>query len=136
MSLQNNSQSNYHPEFEFGHGLSYSEYAISELKLSTDTLLKNEELKISFVVKNKGSMDGTKNIDLFVKDHYASLAPDVKNLKDFTKVFLKAGQEKEVVFEVDKNDLFFYNKNGKELLEEGDFTISVEDKSKSFYFKD
>ena len=126
----------YHPEFEFGHGLSYSEYAISELKLSTDTLLKNEELKISFVVKNNGSMDGTKNIDLFVKDHYASLSPDVKNLKDFTKVFLMAGQEKEVVFEVDKNDLFFYNKNGKELLEEGDFTISIEDKSKSFYFKD
>mgnify|MGYP001173766259 FL=1 len=125
----------YHPEFEFGHGLSYSEFAISELILSTDTLQKNKELKISFIVKNNGSMDGTKNIDLFVKDHYASLAPDVKNLKNFTKVFLKAGEEKEVVFEVDKNDLFFYNKNGKELLEEGDFTILIEDKSRSFYFK-
>ena len=125
----------YHPEFEFGYGLSYSEFAISELILSTDTLQKNKELKISFIVKNNGSMDGTKNIDLFVKDHYASLAPDVKNLKNFTKVFLKAGEEKEVVFEVDKNDLFFYNKNGKELLEEGDFTILIEDKSRSFYFK-
>ena len=125
----------YHPEFEFGYGLSYSEFAISELILSTDTLQKNKELKISFIVKNNGSMDGTKNIDLFVKDHYASLAPDVKNLKNFTKVFLKAGEEKEVVFEVDKNDLFFYNKNGKELLEEGDFTILIEDKSRSFYYK-
>ena len=125
----------YHPEFEFGYGLSYSEFAISELILSTDTLQKNKELKISFIVKNNGSMDGTKNIDLFVKDHYASLAPDVKNLKNFTKVFIKAGEEKEVVFEIDKNDLFFYNKNGKELLEEGDFTILIEDKSRSFYFK-
>ena len=125
----------YHPEFEFGYGLSYSEFAISELILSTDTLQKNKELKISFIVKNNGSMDGTKNIDLFVKDHYASLAPDVKNLKNFTKVFLKAGEEKEVVFEIDKNDLFFYNKNGKELLEEGDFSILIEDKSRSFYFK-
>ena len=126
----------YHPEFKFGHGLSFSEFNVTELKLSTDTLSKNEKIKISFKVKNNGTTDGAKYIDVFVKDHYASLAPDVKNLKDFTKVFIKAGLEKEVVLEMDKNDLFFYDKEGKEILEKGNFTILVEGEGKTFYFKD
>lgn len=124
----------YNPEFKFGDGLSYSNFSISELKLSKDTLIKSEKINVSFLVTNYGLIDGNKNIDMFIKDHFASLAPDVKNLKGFKKVFLKAGEKKTINFEIDKNDLFFYDENGKKLFEEGIFSIQIEDEIKSFYF--
>jgi beta-glucosidase len=125
----------YHPEFEFGSGLNYAEFSISDLKLSTDTLIENEKIEVSFTVENLSKIEGTKNIDVFVKDHYASLAPDVKNLKYFVKVFLKAGQKDEITLQLDKNDLFFFNDKGEKLIEEGGFSILIEDESKSFYLK-
>ena len=125
----------YHPEFEFGSGLNYAEFSISDLKLSTDTLIENEKIDVSFTVENLSKIEGTKNIDVFVKDHYASLAPDVKNLKYFVKVFLKAGQKDEITLQLDKNDLFFFNDKGEKLIEEGGFSILIENESKSFYLK-
>jgi beta-glucosidase len=125
----------YHPEFEFGSGLNYAEFSISDLKLSTDTLIENEKIEVSFTVENLSKIEGTKNIDVFVKDHYASLAPDVKNLKYFVKVFLKAGQKDEITLQLDKNDLFFFNDKGEKLIEEGGFSILIENESKSFYLK-
>ena len=83
----------YHPEFEFGDGLSYSNFDITDFKLSTDTLVGNDKIIVSFSVKNSGNIDGTKNIDVFVSDHYASLAPDVRNLKAFSSVLLKAEEQ-------------------------------------------
>ena len=124
----------YHPEFEFGDGLSYSNFDITDFKLSSDTLVGNDKIIASFSVKNSGNFDGTKNIDVFVSDHYASLAPDVRNLKAFSSVFLKAGEQKQVNIELDKENLFFYNKKGKKLLENGDFSISVDNQTKSFYY--
>ena len=124
----------YHPEFEFGDGLSYSNFDITDFKLSTDTLVGNDKIIASFSVKNSGNLDGTKNIDVFVSDHYASLAPDVRNLKAFSSVLLKAGEQKQVKVELDKENLFFYNKKGERLLENGDFSISVHNQTKSFYY--
>lgn len=125
----------YHPEFEFGSGLNYAEFSISDLKLSTDTLIENKKIEVSFTIENLSNIDGAKNIDVFVKDHYASLAPDVKNLKYFTKVLLKAGQKDEITLQLDKNDLFFFNEKGEKLLEEGEFSILIENESQSFYLK-
>ena len=124
----------YHPEFEFGDGLSYSNFDITDFKLSSDTLVGNDKIIASFSVKNSGNFNGTKNIDVFVSDHYASLAPDVRNLKAFSSVFLKPGEQKQVNVELDKENLFFYNKKGKKLLENGDFSISVDNETKSFYY--
>ena len=76
-----------------------------------------------------------KNIDVFIQDHFASLAPDVMNLKAITKVFLKGGAQKEVTISLDKDDLFFFNAKGEKLLEEGFFSVLIEDQNQSFYFK-
>jgi beta-glucosidase len=126
----------YHPAFKFGAGLSYSDFAISNFKLSADTINVDEKIQISFQLKNNSKRDGTKNIDVFIKDHYASLAPDVRNLKYFTKVFLKAGAQKEVRIDLDKNDLFFFNSRGEKLLEEGSFSVFIEDQNAAFYLKE
>ena len=97
-------------------------------------MVGNDKIIASFSVKNSGNFDGTKNIDVFVSDHYASLAPDVRNLKAFSSVLLKAGEQKQVKVELDKENLFFYNKKGERLLENGDFSISVHNQTKSFYY--
>ena len=123
----------YHPAFKFGDGLSYSDFVISNFKLSADTINVDEKIQISFQLKNNSERDGTKNIDVFIKDHYASLAPDVRNLKYFTKVSLKAGAQKEVRIDLDKNDLFFFNSKGEKLLEEGSFSVFVEEQNATFY---
>ena len=123
----------YHPAFKFGDGLSYSDFVISNFKLSADTINVDEKIQISFQLKNNSERDGTKNIDVFIKDHYASLAPDVRNLKYFTKVSLKAGAQKEVRIDLDKNDLFFFNSKGEKVLEEGSFSVFVEEQNATFY---
>jgi beta-glucosidase len=125
----------YHPAFKFGEGLSYSDFSISNFKLNADTIAADEKLQISFQLKNNSELDGTKNIDVFINDHYASLAPDVKNLKDFTKVFLKGGSQKEVRMELDRDDLFFFNAKGEKLLEEGSFSVFIGDQKATFYLK-
>ena len=87
--------------FPFGYGLSYTEFEYSDLKI--------DGLKVSFKVKNVGKVDGAEVAQLYVKD----LAPKVfraeKELKGFEKVFLKAGEEKEVTIELDKRSFAFYN---------------------------
>ena len=124
----------YNPAFKFGHGLNYTEFLISNLNLSTDTLKGDEKIKVTFSITNKGSMEGLKNIDIFIKDHYASLAPDVRNLKGFKSAFVKTGETRELSIEFNKEDLFFYNESGDKLYEEGDFSVHIEDMIKSFYF--
>ena len=131
----NKTYGGYHPAFKFGDGLSYSDFSISNLKLNADTITTDEKLQISFQLKNRSDLDGTKNIDVFINDHYASLAPDVKNLKDFTKVFLKGGEQREVLMELDRDDLFFYNAKGEKLLEEGSFSVFIGDQTATFYLK-
>ena len=65
------------PAFKFGHGLNYTEFLI-QTKFKYRYFKRDEKIKVTFSITNKGSMDGLKNIDIFIKDHYASLAPDVK----------------------------------------------------------
>ena len=125
----------YHPAFKFGEGLSYSDFSISDFKLNSDTISGDEKLQVSFQLKNNSNLDGTKNIDVFIQDHFASLAPDVMNLKAITKVFLKGGDQKEVTITLDKADLFFFNAYGEKLLEEGFFSVLIEDQNQSFYYK-
>lgn len=124
----------HHPEFEFGHGLSYTNFSFSPIKIDKDTIIGNDSIKVSLTITNSGKIASNKCIDVFIKDEYAGLAPDVKNLKYFTKVYLAPNQKKEIVFYIDKNDLFYYDKNGNKIFEDGDFTLFIENQSKRFYF--
>ena len=124
----------HHPEFEFGHGLSYTNFSFSPIKIDKDTLIGNDSIKVSLTITNSGKIASNKCIDVFIKDEYAGLAPDVKNLKYFTKVYLAPNQKKEIAFYIDKNDLFYYDKNGNKIFEDGDFTLFIENQSKRFYF--
>lgn len=113
------------PLFPFGYGLSYTSYQYGKPSLSKDRIKKNESVTVSFDVTNTGKMDGTEIVQLYIRDEYASITRPVKELKDFRRVFLKAGETKKVEFVIDPDDLKFYTVRKVWEVEPGDFTIMV-----------
>ena len=124
----------HHPEFEFGHGLSYTTFSLSSIQLNTDTIDMKGVLDVSITVTNTGNVHGQKCIDVFLQDHYASYAPDMKNLKYFTKVALAPGEKKQITFTLDSSSLFYYNEKGEKIFEKGDYTLMMGDQSRDFHF--
>ena len=97
-----------HPEkiwFPFGHGLSYTRFEYSDAKLDT----KGDGYVLSFRLKNAGDTDGAEVAQLYIGDPISTVSKPIKELKKFSKVFLKAGETKEVTFEITPDDLSYYN---------------------------
>jgi beta-glucosidase len=120
-----NYESDYAPLYEFGHGLSYTTFEYSNLKLSKTKVTENETLEVTVDVRNTGKRDGKEAVLLYLSDLYASLAPDMKRLKGFEKIELKAGETKTVKFKITKAELSFVNIESKTIVEPGDFEIKI-----------
>jgi beta-glucosidase len=86
-------------------------------------------------VTNTGSKEGWHAVDLYSRDLYASVTPSIKKLRAFSKVFLKAGESKDVSFTLTRDDLSFVNESGKWVTEPGEFEILVGDKKAGFTYK-
>ncbi len=112
------------PLYPFGHGLSYTTFEYSEIKLSNDKVKESEILKASSIITNTGEYDGHEVVQLYIHDKVASITRPVKELKGFKKIFLKKGESKTVTFEINSDDLKFYN-SGKLSLESGEFQIAI-----------
>jgi beta-glucosidase len=113
------------PLYPFGYGLSYTTFKYSDVKLSKTNLKGNETLKATVTVSNTGNMDGEEVVQLYISDPVASISRSVKELKHFKKISLKAGEQKEVSFDVTTNDLKFYNTQLKFDWEPGEFIIQI-----------
>jgi beta-glucosidase len=120
------------PQWPFGFGLSYTSFAYSGLAINKNSFGPDETATITVTVKNTGSRDGKEVVQLFISDLLASFTPDVKRLRGFEKVDLKAGESKTVSFKVPMKDLAFVGTDNKKHLEEGDFKIQVADQSATF----
>lgn len=107
------------PVFPFGFGLSYTEYDYSDLKVQ----VLGDKIAATVTVKNTGAVDGIETVQLYIRDRVAELVRPVRELKGFKKVILKAGEEKQVTIEVDKNDLGYYNSKMEYVVESGKFTL-------------
>lgn len=118
-------ESDYNPQYEFGFGLSYTTFEYSNLKVSTATFSKNETIKVSVDVKNTGLRSGKEAVLLYSSDLYASISPDVKRLRRFSKINLEAGQTQTVNFEISDKDLAFVNPANQWVTEAGEFELSV-----------
>lgn len=115
----------YHPQWDFGFGLSYTTYEYSNLQLSAATIRSNDELKVSVDVKNAGERDGMEVVQLYTRDHFASISPALKKLKRFEKVELKAGESKTVEFTLSAKDLEFFGMENEWIAEDGKFSVMV-----------
>ena len=134
--VQNNSQGayNYVGEvnnlYDFGFGLSYSEFTYSNLEINNEQFNLDDSIKISVNVKNSGKIDGSETVQLYSSDLYASLTPDVKRLRDFNKIELKAGEMKTITFELPVSELAFANSDNQFVVESGKFKLSIDNLSK------
>ena len=109
-------------QFPFGHGLSYTSFEYSNAKAAKPYMKADGTLKVSVDVANTGDCDGAEIVQLYIADTEASIDRPSKELKGFEKVYLKAGEKKTVTFEVDVEDLSWFDaENHKWVAEPGEF---------------
>ena len=112
-------------QWPFGYGLSYTTFEYSNLKVDKAQFTADDILTISVDVKNTGSKAGKEAVLLYSSDLIASVVPDNKRLRDFTKIALEPGETKTVTFQLPAKKLAFVGACGKWTLEEGDFILKV-----------
>jgi beta-glucosidase len=113
------------PFYPFGFGLSYSTYEYSDLKLSKNSINQNESVTVTVNIKNTSKVDGTEIVQLYIRDLVAQPIRPVKELKDFKRVQIAAGQSKTVSFDLPATKLSFYDQDGNVLLQKGAFKVFV-----------
>ncbi len=112
--------------YPFGFGLSYTTFEYSDIKLSADSIKDTDEVTVSFKVKNTGNVDGAEVAQIYVRDNESTIYRPMQELKGFKKVFLKAGEEKEISITLGKRAFAYYNVNIHDWhVESGAFTICV-----------
>ena len=116
-------------QWGFGHGLSYTSYQYSNLKVSQSDFRHGDIIKVSVDVKNTGKVAGKESVFLFSSDLIASMVPDGRRLRAFDKIELQPGETKTVTFNLNADDLAFVGYDGKWVLEEGDFKLMIADQS-------
>ncbi len=122
----------YNPLFPFGHGLSYTTFSYSNFTISDTILTSSDSLTVRVTVKNTGKFKGDEVVELYTRDRYASVVPNNRRLKKFTRISLNAGEEKVVTFKLTANDLKMaiekidgFNKTYGYETEEGDFQVMI-----------
>jgi len=114
------------PQFPFGHGLSYTSFVYGKSQTDKAIYKTDEVIKIKFTVTNSGKQDGAESVQLYVSQKKPTLYRPAKELKGFTKVFLKAGETQTLEMTVNVSDLAFYNdKTAQWTVEPDSYTLSV-----------
>ena len=113
-------------QWPFGYGLSYTTFEYSNLKVDKTSFTADDILTVSVDVKNTGRRVGKEAVLLYSSDLVASIVPDNKRLRDFTKIELQPGEQKTVTFQLPAKNLAFVNADGKWTLEEGDFELKID----------
>lgn len=111
------------PLYPFGYGLSYTSYEYGELRLSSDTIGRGGSVTASISVTNTGDRDGDEVVQLYLRDMVSSSTRPVKELIDFKKVHIPAGESVTVSFEIGEDKLKYYNHELEFVSESGDFKI-------------
>lgn len=112
--------------FPFGHGLSYTTFEYSNLRLSASEITDKDTLTVTVTVTNTGSREGKTVVQLYVGDDKSTVLRPVRELKGFEKVPLEPGESKEVSFTLDKRSFAYWNEQIHDWhVETGDFTIQV-----------
>ncbi len=115
----------FNPLYEFGHGLSYTSFTFSDLKLNSSTLTKEDDIILSVKVTNTGSRRGKETVDVFTRDLFASITPSVKRLRAFRQVELEAGEAKNVTLKIPVKELAYHGLENAPVIEPGEFDVMV-----------
>jgi beta-glucosidase len=116
-------------QWPFGHGLSYTTYVYSNLRVNRQQFTADDQLQITIDVTNTGKVAGKESVLLYSSDLVASMTPEGRRLRAFDKIALQPQETKTVTFTIPAKSLAFVNNDGKWTLEEGDFRLTVGDQT-------
>ena len=118
------------PLYAFGYGLSYTTFAIENVRLAKKKIRRDGQTQILLDVTNTGARAGSEVVQIYIRDLFSSATRPVKELKAFRKVFLEAGETKNVAFDITPEQLAFYDIHMKYVVEAGEFEIMVGNSSR------
>ena len=117
-------QQNIKPTFAFGHGLSYTNFALIDIALSASNIAADDNITVTAMVTNTGKVAGAEVVQLYLHDVKSSVDRPAKELKGFAKVFLAPGESKQVSITLTKRDLSFWDISSNDwLAEAGEFEV-------------
>jgi beta-glucosidase len=111
------------PLWEFGFGLSYTTFEVSNLQLSSSSVSRHGSLKASVTVRNTGARAGDEVVQLYIHDPVASISQPVRRLRGFERVTLSPGQSRTVTFTLDRSDFGFFDDRGRLVVEPGQIDV-------------
>lgn len=117
------------PLYPFGHGLSYTTFKYSDLKIEPQIATPNQKVKVSFTLANTGDREGDEVVQLYTHDVVSSIVGYEKLLNGFDRVHLKPGESREIELELDPQDLALIDSHRERIVEPGDFDIMIGESS-------
>jgi beta-glucosidase len=122
--------------YSFGHGLSYTTFKYSNLKLSAKQITDKQNISVSFDLSNTGSRAGDEVVQLYLRDLISSVTTYEKNLVGFERIHLKPGETKSINIQLRNDDFKLLNKDNKWVIEPGDFKIMIGSSSENIHLED
>jgi beta-glucosidase len=113
------------PLFPFGYGLSYTQFRLTNLKLSAQSIKSNGSITVSVDIENVGKRRGDQVVQLYIRDVVASVTRPVKELKGFERITLEPAEKRRVQFALAPEQLGFYNRDMRFVVEPGEFKVFV-----------
>jgi beta-glucosidase len=113
------------PHFPFGYGLGYTKFKYTNLKLSSDKISKDQSIKVTVDIENTGKRAGEELVQMYIQDVVGSITRPVKELKGFERITLQSGEKRTVSFEINLEDLKYYNSELIYDVEKGDFNVWI-----------
>lgn len=113
------------PQFPFGYGLSYTQFKLTNLRLSADRIGRTGKLTVTVEVENVGKRAGDEVVQLYIRDVAASVTRPVKELKGFQRITLQPGEKKQVDFSLGPQHLGFHDPMMRFVVEPGEFKVMV-----------
>ena len=120
------------PLYEFGYGLSFTDFAYSDLKINKI----DDWVEVRFKITNTGEKDGEEVPQVYIIDPFASTVRPTKQLKEFDRVFIKSGETADIEFHLPYEAFSLYDKRMNKVVEPGDFIIEIGTSSKDIRLKD
>ncbi len=112
------------PLFPFGYGLSYTDFAYTRMRVDKEELLDTDQLTVAVSVRNTGNVSGKEIVQLYIRPERPEVMRPCKELKDFQKVALRPGEEKDAVFILNRRAFAYYEpKTGEWVVQDGKYEI-------------
>ncbi len=113
------------PRYYFGHGLSYTKFEYSKLKISEPVIAADESVLIEAEITNTGEKEGDEVVQLYLSDTFASMTRPVKELAGFKRLRLKPGEKRNIIFEVDASQMAFLDTDMRWKVEKGVIGVEI-----------